>query len=401
MANLVTVRIVQTSFLMFLCYLVIGLLLAILPSFVHLKLGFTPVWAGAVVGTQYAATLLSRPHAGQMADVIGPKATVLWGQAVCLLSGSLLLSSAFLEHKTGLCISILLLSRIALGYGESSIATGSIVWGLGRVGMENDTQVISWSGIGSYSGMALGAPLGIWIERHYGFAAIGVAVLALSLLNLILATAIARVPIVTGTHVPFSQLLLTVLPSGLGLALGTVGFAVIASFLTLYFARQQWNDPAVALILFGAGFVATRLLLANAVSRWGGFRVAVASLLVESAGLLALCLAQTPSAAVAASVLCGCGFALVFPALGVEAVHRVGEQNRGAALGVFTAFLDLAMGITGPIAGYLIMRAGYPAMFLSASGAAMCGCFIVAAVLYRKGEHPARRLARLARSPET
>ena len=74
MANSVTSRIVQTSFLMSLCYLVIGLLLAILPSFVHLRLGFTPVWAGTVVGAQYAATLLSRPRAGLLTDFIGPKA---------------------------------------------------------------------------------------------------------------------------------------------------------------------------------------------------------------------------------------------------------------------------------------------------------------------------------------
>jgi len=127
----------------------------------------------------------------------------------------------------------------------------------------------------------------------------------------------------------------------------------------------------------------------------------MASLLVECAGLLVLWLAQTPNAAAAATALSGCGFALVFPALGVEVVHELGEQNRGAALGVYTAFLDLAMGVTGPIAGYLITTAGYPALFLSASGAAMCGCFIVAVVLYRMRERGGHGLARWVRSPET
>src|ERR1700722_9960092 len=184
MSNSVTVRIVQTSFLMFLGYLVIGLLLAILPSFVHLKLGLTPVWAGIVVSAQYVSTLLSRPRAGLMTDVIGPKPTVLSGQTAFLVSGCLLLISAFLQHRIALCISALLLSRLLLGYGESSVATGTITWGLGRVGPENATQVISWAGVASYSAMALGAPLGIWIERHHGFAAIGATVLAISFLNL-------------------------------------------------------------------------------------------------------------------------------------------------------------------------------------------------------------------------
>ena len=95
----------------------------------------------------------------------------------------------------------------------------------------------------------------------------------------------------------------------------------------------------------------------------------------------------------AATAVTGCGFALVFPALGLEVVREVSGQERGAALGVYTAFLDLAMGVTGPLAGYVIMRFGYPAMFLAASSAAMCGCMILAVLLYRTHEHQARELS--------
>jgi predicted MFS family arabinose efflux permease len=99
-----------------------------------------------------------------------------------------------------------------------------------------------------------------------------------------------------------------------------------------------------------------------------------------------------------ATALSGCGFALVFPALGVEVVREVSEQDRGAALGVYTAFLDLAMGVTGPLAGYVIMRFGYPAMLLSASSAAICGCMILAILLYKMREHQARELSSLVGS---
>jgi predicted MFS family arabinose efflux permease len=393
LANSITVRILQTSLLMFFCYLVIGILLAILPCFIHLKLGLSPVWAGIVVSAQYAATLLSRPRVGLMTDCIGPKATVLWGQVACLLSGILLLLSAFLEDKTVLCVSSLLLSRIALGCSESCIATGTITWGLRRVGMENDNQVISWSGIASYGAMALGAPMGVWIELHIGFAAVGATVLAIVLLNLALAVSIAGVPVLRGDRMEFLTILQRVLPKGLSLALGTVGFGVIASFLTLYFIQQHWRDPAIALVLFGVAFVGTRLAFANTVKVWGGFRVAIASLLVESVGLLTLWVAKTPHVAAAATAISGCGFALVFPALGVEVVRGVNEQNRGTALGIYTAFLDLAMGVTGPIAGYVITLAGYAATFLSASGAAICGCIVLSVILYRMHERPALQLA--------
>ena len=62
----------------------------------------------------------------------------------------------------------------------------------------------------------------------------------------------------------------------------------------------------------------------------------------------------------------GFGFSLVFPALGVEAVKRVTESNRGAALGVYTAFADVWFFLTGPAAGAVIGVYGYSSAFLFA-----------------------------------
>ena len=38
---------------------------------------------------------------------------------------------------------------------------------------------------------------------------------------------------------------------GIGLALGTVGFGAIATFITLYYASHQWSNAAFSLTLFG------------------------------------------------------------------------------------------------------------------------------------------------------
>jgi hypothetical protein len=46
----------------------------------------------------------------------------------------------------------------------------------------------------------------------------------------------------------------------------------------------------------------------------------------------------------------------------------------------------------------LIMRFGYPAMLLSASSAAICGCMILAILLYKMREHQARELSSLVGS---
>jgi MFS family permease len=377
MINSLTLRIVRTSLFIFLCYLIIGSLLAALPRFVHLHLGFSTFWAGVAVSSQYVATLLSRPKVGRMTDVLGPRTVVLLGQLACFLSGLLLLLAVTLEDKPIFCFGALLMSRVALGCGESGVATGSTTWGLARVKSDYAAQVISWSGIASYGGMSVGAPLGIWLENTYGLIAISIAVTGISLLNCAIALPLLGVPILRSEHLPFQEVLRKVFLDGLGLSLGTIGFGTIASFTTLYYASRHWDAPALAMTLFGVCFIATRLIFADTINRWGGLRVAMVSFVVESLGLMVLWSATSPDMARAGAALSGCGFALVFPALGVEAVKAVAESDRGSALGVYTAFLDLALAITGPVAGFIIGNWGYPAIFLYGSATSACAFVLI------------------------
>jgi predicted MFS family arabinose efflux permease len=67
------------------------------------------------------------------------------------------------------------------------------------------------------------------------------------------------------------------------------------------------------------------------------------------------------------------GYSLLFPALALLAVQRVGEQSRGAALGFFTAFFDAGMGLGAPFAGAMAVLLGYGGMFLIAALVSLAG----------------------------
>src|ERR1700733_8199983 len=157
----VTLRLLPPSLQIFLCYLAIGLPMAVLPGVVHLRLHFNTVLAGLAISAQYVATVLSRPQAGRMADTVGARQTVLSGLIASGCSGLCLFCCRFLVTLPLACLSVILISRLVLGFGESWLATGSSLWGIARVGQQHTAKVISWSGICSYGGLAIGAPVGV------------------------------------------------------------------------------------------------------------------------------------------------------------------------------------------------------------------------------------------------
>ena len=116
----------------------------------------------------------------------------------------------------------------------------------------------------------------------------------------------------------------------------------------------------------GLAFIAARLLFIQTINRFGGFRVSIVCLSVESAGVFLLWRAASPWMAFCGAALAGFGYSLVFPALGVEAVKRVTLNNRGTALGVYTVFADVSFFLVGPFAGAVIGAWGYSSAFLFA-----------------------------------
>jgi len=381
----VTLQVVSIVLFTFIGYLNIGIPLAVLPGYVHSDLGFGAVAAGLVISVQYLATLLSRPYASRIIDNLGSKKAVLYGLAGCGLSGVFMLLSAWLQSMPMLSLISLLIGRLVLGSAESLVGSGSIGWGIGRVGAQNTAKVISWNGIASYGALAIGAPMGVLLVQQLGLWSMGVSIILLAGIGFALAWPKQAAPIVHGERMPFLHVLGRVLPHGTGLALGSIGFGTIATFITLYYASHSWPNAVLCLSLFGACFIGARLLFGNLINRLGGFRVAIACLSVESIGLLLLWLAPTPTLALAGAALTGFGFSLVFPALGVEAVNLVPASSRGAAVGAYSLFIDLSLGITGPVAGAIAAGFGFASIFLFAALAAMTG-LLLSVYLYRQAK---------------
>jgi MFS family permease len=370
----------------FVAFLVIGAAMPVLPLYVRDGLGFGPFMVGLVSGCQFGASLVSRMGAGRATDRRGAKHAVLLGLSAASAAGLLYWFSLRFTAAPGISILILLAGRAVLGGAESFVITGATLWGLARVGPQNAGKVIAWIGTAMFAAFAAGAPLGTMLYARGGFAAIAIATTLAPLgAALVIAPLRAIAPEGGRPQNILSVARLIWLP-GLGSALSTIGFGAVTAFISLLFVERGWSPVWLAFTAYAVALIVARLLFGHLPDKIGGAKVALVSLAIEAAGLALVWLAWSGASAAAGAGLTGLGYALVYPSFGAEAVSRTSRENRGLAMGAFTAFMDLALGIAGPALGAVASLAGLGAVFL-ASAIIVLGAAAVALSLLRR---PAR-----------
>ena len=363
--------------IIFIEFLIMGISLGVLPAYVHSKLGFSNLIVGIVIGIQYASTLFTRHSAGKLADSKGGKRSVITGIIISSVSGLFCLLSFLLAVYPALSITILIIGRILLGIGESFLVIGIFTWGFIIVGPKHTGKVMVWNGMGMYGGMACGAPLGIFLTSVFSLSAAFAAIAIFPVVSYFAMLLLSNVPLPAQTEkLPFYKAVNLVWKSGAGLALSSIGFGGIASFITLYFIQRSWDGASFAITAFGAGYVIVRLFFAHYPDKFGGAKVAMVSLVIEIAGQLLIWKATSALAGIMGAGLTGIGMSLVFPSFGIIAVKKVSAANRGMAMAAYNAFFDLGMGLTAPIAGLIAGAGNYSNIYMLGALAAVLSGFM-------------------------
>jgi MFS family permease len=359
-------------------YLCVGLPLPVIPLFVHDRLGFSNLIVGLVVGIQFLATVLTRGYAGRLTDHYGGKRSALQGATVCALGGLLYMVAATPGLSPAISLAIIVVGRLTAGFGESQFVTGFVSWSIAAVGPQRAGVSMSWSGIAMFAALAIGAPIGMALYESYGLQAAMIACIVAPLVSA--AIAFRETPYISpsGPRLPFYRVVGQIWREGLGLMLQGVGLAGLTAFASLYFAARGWGHAGLVMTAFGIGFIFVRLVLGHLPDKIGGYRVARWSLAIEAIGQLLIWSASHELAALGGALVTGCGCALIFPALGVEALKRVLPANRGSAMGAFVAFLDIAYGVAGPAAGLVAGLFGYASVYLLGAATAVLGAVLVA-----------------------
>src|SRR5207244_1643986 len=67
-----------------------------------------------------------------------------------------------------------------------------------------------------------------------------------------------------------------------------------------------------------------------------------------------------------------------------EAIRRAPPQSRGLAMGAYTAFLDLSLGLASPALGLIASRASLGAVFLASTLVVLCAAGIAIRLIYAR-----------------
>jgi MFS family permease len=368
---MVLLPVVAVAFIMF---LVTGVALPVLPVHVHDGLGFGAFAVGLVAGAQFTAALVTRFWSGRYADTRGAKRATAAGLLFAVTAGLLYFASLGAAPATS--VVVLLVGRAVLGAGESCVVTGALSWALALAGPRNAGKAMSWVGLAMYVALAVGAPVGTALYSTSGFAGIAGATTLLPVIGLAWIARVRPVAPEAGSRPAFTSVVAAVWRPGVGLAFSSIGFGAITTFMVLLFAQRAWGHAWLGLTAFFAAFVLGRLAFGHLPDRAGGARVALVSVVLEAAGQVLIWLAPSATVALLGAAVSGFGYTLVYPGYGVEAVRRAPAQSRGLAMGAYTAFLDLALGVANPVLGAVASGVSVRTVFLVSALVVLCSAAV-------------------------
>lgn len=287
------------------------------------------------------------------------------GSLAMALGGALYLLSGSVAGLVG--------ARLVVGVGEGAVYTAGATWAVDLAPEDRQGLALGLFGLSVWGGLSLGPLAGELLRSNVGYDAVWILTAALPLAGAIVALRLPEPPRPAGPAGPGP---LAFFPRaarrpGVALALANLGYAALAGFVVLHLSARGIGGGATVFTAFAIAVFASRLVLSRVPDRAGAQPTATAAGLLEALGLLIIALASSLPVALVGAVVVGVGFSMLFPSLALMVVGEVGDDRRGSALGAFTAFFDIGVGLGGPIAGATASLAGYPAVFVLGAVAAL------------------------------
>jgi MFS family permease len=352
----------------FLGFLGIGAVLPGLAPHVRHDLGGSDRTVGFVIGSFSFVALGSRFFSGPLADRRGRRIAFLTGLLSCALAGG--------AYLLPLRIPGAYLGRVLQGFGEACLYTGAAAWAVEIAGVHRSSQALGYVSSGIWGGISAGPVVGHWLGSFERAALMQViaAVMAIAVLIFV------REEYEPWPHAARRRWVPTpLLAPGIAIGFVNVHYPVITGFLILHLARHGNSGPA-AFTAYALAILLSRFFLGGLPDRVHPRFTYYGGLVAMALGLVILAKGPAPALAVSAAAVLGFGFSFPWSSIAGRVLRQTPERERGSAVGVLSAFVDLFVGLSSFAAGAVVSRAGYSAAFVMAAvaltAAAVAGRFV-------------------------
>lgn len=347
-------------------FLCVGMLLPVAPLFVRGPLGGSDIAVGLTAGTFSLTAVLLRPLVGRIGDRRGRRPLIVGGSAI--------VAATVLAYHIIESIPLLVAFRLIAGVGEAMFFVGAASAVNDLAPDERRGEAVSYFTLSLYGGISFGPIVGEAVFDATGFGLVWTLAAVFGFAASIVALRVrdAR-PEGAATAAPARLVHPAALLPGLVLASTVWAFAAFSAFVSLYALELGMSGSRFVFFTYSFTILLIRLFGARIPDRLGPRRAATIATTTVAAGMIVMSTFGSPAGLYAGAFVFGIGQAFGFPALMTLAVRGAPAWERGAVVGTYSAFFDLAFGLGAITLGPVADTIGYRGTFAVSAAVSVAG----------------------------
>jgi predicted MFS family arabinose efflux permease len=334
------------------------ILIPTLPVYLS-KMKINELEIGILIGVFSVSSLVFRPFVG--------KGLLRIPERTFMVSGALLFALTSVAYLFAPPFWPFFMVRVFQGIGLAFFFTASTTLIANISPEDRRGQILSYFLITSNVAFAITPSLGIYLINRYGFTLLFWFCTVISLSAFYLSILLEKrevipfeaPPIKSKAEAYFSRKALP--PSIMAFFIHMIWGSLIA-FFPLYAIEHGVTNPGIFFTIFAVILILCRTLGSKLLDRYSREMVILPCLINYILTTLLLAFSRTLPMFILVAVIWGIGTAFVFPALVALTLDLAGSA-RGPAIGTFTAFSDLGVGLGAVMMGIVIRWTNYQVMF--------------------------------------
>jgi MFS family permease len=299
------------------------------------------------------------------------------GRRLIMVGGAATMGLSILGYLVP-SLPALIAFRLLSGFGEALFFTGAAAAIADLAPEERRGEAISFFTLSLYLGIGIGPFLGEQLIDSVGFEETWLLTAALCGMATLLAAFVPETrPPGAAEHRPAGLIHPAAVLPGTALLTSVWAQAALFSFMPLYALTLGLGGSRFVFIMYAAIVVLIRSFGARIPDVIGPVRASRFALTFSTLGLAMVALWRSPAGLFAGTALLAIGSSLAFPALMTLALRGTNPAERGAVLGTFGAFVDIAFGLGPATLGLVGDALGYQGLFMGAAVVAAAGLMLL------------------------